>query len=283
MSGSNGVYHDAPPAFEPAVIMPPADVQGALIMQRTPEQIIDEAMRAAKAIHQVVENSSRKLLIIDGQKYLWYEHWQTLGRFYGVTVGSAADIPSRPIEIRNACGYEATAEAILVSTGAVIGRADGMCLDNEYKWVDKPDFQLRSMAQTRACAKALRNILAWVVVLAGYEPTPAEEMEGQRDRPAQHHVEAPRRRSEMPAQPTREQHVEAPRREQSRPAPSSSRNVDTRRISDGQINRLFAIARDAGYSKHDLRDYIMRLGFDTEREITRDRYQQICAAFLEGK
>ena len=41
-----------------------------------------------------------------------------------------------------------------------------------------PSFQLRSMAQTRACAKAFRNVLAWVVVLAGYKPTPAEEMQG---------------------------------------------------------------------------------------------------------
>jgi hypothetical protein len=41
-----------------------------------------------------------------------------------------------------------------------------------------PMYQLRSMAQTRACAKALRNILAWVVVLAGFKTTPAEEMEG---------------------------------------------------------------------------------------------------------
>jgi len=40
-----------------------------------------------------------------------------------------------------------------------------------------PQFQLRSMAQTRAGAKALRNALAWVVVLAGYAPTPAEEMD----------------------------------------------------------------------------------------------------------
>jgi hypothetical protein len=44
--------------------------------------------------------------------------------------------------------------------------------------VAKPLFQLRSMAQTRACAKALRSIFAWVVVLAGYKPTPAEEMTG---------------------------------------------------------------------------------------------------------
>jgi hypothetical protein len=32
------------------------------------------------------------------------------------------------------------------------------------------------MAQTRAGAKAMRNALAWVVVLAGYRPTPAEEL-----------------------------------------------------------------------------------------------------------
>lgn len=41
-----------------------------------------------------------------------------------------------------------------------------------------PLFQLRSMAQTRAQAKALRSCYAWVVVLAGYQPTPLEEMEG---------------------------------------------------------------------------------------------------------
>lgn len=41
-----------------------------------------------------------------------------------------------------------------------------------------PLFQLKSMAQTRACAKALRNVLAWVAVLAGYKPTPAEELDG---------------------------------------------------------------------------------------------------------
>jgi hypothetical protein len=42
----------------------------------------------------------------------------------------------------------------------------------------KPLFQLRSMAQTRAEAKALKQVFSWVVVLAGYKPTPAEEMTG---------------------------------------------------------------------------------------------------------
>lgn len=39
-----------------------------------------------------------------------------------------------------------------------------------------PLYQLASMAQTRANAKVLRNVLSWVAVLAGYKPTPAEEM-----------------------------------------------------------------------------------------------------------
>ena len=39
-----------------------------------------------------------------------------------------------------------------------------------------PFYQLASMAQTRANSKVLRNVLSWVVVLAGYKPTPAEEM-----------------------------------------------------------------------------------------------------------
>jgi hypothetical protein len=41
-----------------------------------------------------------------------------------------------------------------------------------------PLFQLESMSQTRAMAKALRSCYAWVVVLAGYASTPAEEMDG---------------------------------------------------------------------------------------------------------
>ena len=99
-----------------------------------------------------------------------------------------------------------------------IGRAESLCLNDEanwgmvaqYEWQDeigpdgkkiwdanlrggkggyrgkkvqvgevaKPLFQLKSMAQTRACSKVLRQVFAWIVVLAGYRPTPAEEMTG---------------------------------------------------------------------------------------------------------
>lgn len=44
-----------------------------------------------------------------------------------------------------------------------------------------PMFQLASMAQTRANAKVLGNVLRWVAVLAGFATTPAEEVEAQAD------------------------------------------------------------------------------------------------------
>lgn len=49
-----------------------------------------------------------------------------------------------------------------------------------------PLFQLSSMSQTRACAKVLRNVLSWVVVLAGYKATPAEELPVERASRAGH-------------------------------------------------------------------------------------------------
>lgn len=42
-----------------------------------------------------------------------------------------------------------------------------------------PFFQLRSMAQTRACSKAMRQVLSWVVVLAGLKPNSVEDAEFQ--------------------------------------------------------------------------------------------------------
>jgi hypothetical protein len=41
-----------------------------------------------------------------------------------------------------------------------------------------PLFQLRSMAQTRACSRVLRQVLGFVPVLAGYRATPSEELSG---------------------------------------------------------------------------------------------------------
>ena len=72
-------------------------------------------------------------------------------------------------------GYLAIAHAI-DRTGRIISGAEATCMCGELDWQGKPSFQLRSMAQTRACSKVLSNTFRHVIVFAGLCPTPAEEM-----------------------------------------------------------------------------------------------------------
>jgi len=139
-----------------------------------PQAILDGASVAAAALKGVLDNKAKKV-IISGEQYLEYEDWQTVGQFYGygVTTGDAV-----PVEIEGVKGAKAVASLLHLRTGLVLGGAEAYCLRDEENWGEKPWFQLASMAQTRAASKALRNRLAWVVVLAGYKPTPAEEMVG---------------------------------------------------------------------------------------------------------
>ena len=251
---TNGQFHEESNAIVPAIVAPPAE---ALSIQRAPEIVLDEARRAAKALADVLANKPKKC-VINGEQYLQFEDWQTLGRFYSVT---AAARTTEYVEFGDTVGFAATAEALLLANGQSIkiSSAEAMCLNDEWKWQDKPLFQLKSMAQTRAMAKCLRNVLAWIVVLAGYSPTPAEEMDGV-EKPAQPAVTAPRRKSER--------QVEAS-------------GPDTRKISDAQHNRLWAIARESTVLKTEVRELVQHFGFEDTKDITRDKYQQICARLFE--
>ena len=194
---------------------------GDIQVKRPPELVLEEAMQAAEALAKVLAGKKRKI-IMNGEQYLEFEDWQTVGRFYGVT---AKVKETAFIDYGGVQGFEAKAVAIRAD-GMEISAAEAMCLNDEENWrarskyeylyvwkngsktkedppkdqivwVDNPGkpgkkmpqkerilvgeepvplFQLKSMAQTRACAKALRNVLAWVVVLAGYKATPSEEM-----------------------------------------------------------------------------------------------------------
>ena len=141
-------------------------------LSRAPEVVLQEAQRAALALQRVVAGK-RKPVIFKGEQYLEFEDWQTVGKFYGLC---ARTFQAEPVEIFGVKGAKARAEVVDLRTGQVVGGAEAYCMRDEENWAVKPWFQLASMAQTRAGAKALRNVLAWVVVLAGYRPTPAEEL-----------------------------------------------------------------------------------------------------------
>ena len=148
-------------------------VEGSFIeLRREPSDVLDDAKKAAKALTAVIDQKPHKVMI-KGKVYLEYEDWQTVAQFYGYTAKTGDAVP---IEIDGVFGAKANAELIDFRTGMMAGGAEAYCMANEENWVRKPWFQLASMAQTRAGAKAIRNRMAWVVVLAGYSGTPAEEM-----------------------------------------------------------------------------------------------------------
>lgn len=72
--------------------------------------------------------------------------------------------------------YKVTVELEQISTGKVVGRAVALCSNQESKKKTFDEFAVLSMAQTRATGKAFRITLGWIMKLAGYEATPAEEV-----------------------------------------------------------------------------------------------------------
>ena len=153
------------------LVMEPGEQQ----LTALPSDILDDAIKASQALTSVI-NQKQRPVIINEEQYLEYEDWQTLGQFYGY---GASTGEAQLVEIAGVLGAKATAKLVNLRTGEMIGGAEAYCMRDEDRWETRPWFQLASMAQTRAGAKALRNRLAWVAVLGGYRPTPAEEMQNE--------------------------------------------------------------------------------------------------------
>jgi hypothetical protein len=179
---------------EPTTDLVPVDMP-ALMLIRTPEIVLAEAHRAAVALKDVLDKRQRKVMF-NGNRYLEFEDWSTVARFFGV---GCKVLGVRYVEYPNGVhGFTAHAEAFRAD-GVLIASAEADCLTDEPKWRARPKYvtehgrrvqrgeepvpmhQLKSMAQTRASVKTLRMALAWVVVLAGYKPTPAEELDDRAD------------------------------------------------------------------------------------------------------
>lgn len=156
----------------PVAVAPRQD----LVLQGDPEKQIEFAQKAASALMKVV-----KPVEIQGKPYLQFGGWQTLARFFGATV--AIEWTSKLIDDKDKLvGYEA--RAIVYQQGNIISSAEASCMTTEKRWKTAEEFAIKSMAQTRASAKALRNAFGWVAELAQdprtgqrLQSTPAEEMQ----------------------------------------------------------------------------------------------------------
>ena len=115
------------------------------------------------------------------KEYVTVEGWEVLGTILGIT-----PVTKIIAEIKNdngrVVGYRARAtlyrDPIIqndeIVGGTIVARAEAQA---DKTGRQKELFSIASMSQTRALGKAYRMGLSWIMKMAGFEATPAEEME----------------------------------------------------------------------------------------------------------
>lgn len=283
------------PANAAVVTQALADIDDgfSLRLQRKPEAIVAEARLCADALIAAVRRNGW-VQKFGGRDHLFFEAWAFLAAMYRVTPRTRE---TRVVQLGDVVGFEATAEAFHVPSGIVIGVADAMCMNDEDNWSSRPVyefdpkqrrkvqtgerqvplFQLRSMAQTRAQAKALKGPFSWIVAMAGYAPVAAEEMvrEGSAETagaPSPTQQNAPIASQNAPAQPTQSEQP----RERAEAQPDAGNGKRT--ITGKQASRIWALGFSQGVDKKLTGQILQGFGFQRAEEVTVDKYEEVCAA-----
>lgn len=109
---------------------------------------------------------------IQGKNYTYVEGWQFAGGLMGLF--------PKIVEVKKVEGEEikwfCEAHIINAKTGEVMSTGFALCSKKENKKSGFDEYAVLSMAQTRAIGKAYRNLIGWVMKMAGSEATPAEEV-----------------------------------------------------------------------------------------------------------
>lgn len=116
---------------------------------------------------------------ISNREHVRVEGWTLLGTMLGVfpVITETKEVPEnwRELGLEKPDGYWSRCEA-RTRDGQLVGAGEAYCLFQEANWKNRDRYALLSMSQTRSVSKALRHPLGFVVTLAGYAETPAEEM-----------------------------------------------------------------------------------------------------------
>ncbi len=135
----------------------------------------DETMHLAVDLAKFIKEN-RLYQNIQGKEYVNVEGWQYAGSRLGILpVVDELTNMSDSTEIK----YLAKVNLLNLRTEQIVGAGFAICSNKEQGRKYYQEYAIASMAQTRAIGKAYRNILAWIIRAAGYEPTPAEEMDYQ--------------------------------------------------------------------------------------------------------
>jgi len=202
-----------------------------------------EGPKVSQMLREVM-NKKEKKVFFNGKEYAEFSDLQVISDYYGLSIKTHA---STPVEIHRVKGFKAEAD-LINANGIVVGGAEAYCMQDEVNWAKKPLFQLSSMAQTRAACKAISNRYRWVVAMAGYGTTPAEELP-----------------------------QEEPQKVATGGVTGLPAHLDKRTITEKQAKRFYAIAKSAGKSDDTIKVYL-KAEFGAERTsyITADRYESSC-------
>ena len=110
---------------------------------------------------------------IKGKNYVNVEGWQIAGAFTGTF-----PIVEVVENLSQGDTYKYRAEVSLRDKdGNKVGYGVAICTNQEAGKKNFDEYAVASMAQTRAVGKAYRMKIGWLLKVAGYETTPAEEMD----------------------------------------------------------------------------------------------------------
>lgn len=150
-----------------------------LVVKDTPTDVVEFAQEAAKKLMDIVNAEGLAKVFKRGAKpHIFYEGWATVARFYNCTIAGEEAEPVGDMNAKHQFPMFKAKANILDVDGRIIGSATAYCGRDESNWRTRDNYAIASMAQTRAGSKAARMVFSWVVVLAGYSATPAEEMDG---------------------------------------------------------------------------------------------------------
>jgi len=157
----------------------------AVVNINSPKALADFAKELKKFI---VENEL--YTNIKGKNYVHVEGWQ----FAGASMGIFPIIEKvEDISVEGNIKYRAEVKLTQISTDKTVGYGIAICSNKEDKKKSFDEYAVASMAQTRAVGKAFRLSIGWIMKLAGYEATAAEEADSIKDE-----GEAVNTKSDMP-------------------------------------------------------------------------------------
>lgn len=114
---------------------------------------------------------------IKGKNYVNVEGWQIAGAFTGVF-----PIVEKVENQSEGSYFKYRAEVTLRDKdNNIVGSGMAICTNKEVGKTNFDEYAVASMAQTRAVGKAFRMKIGWLLKVAGYETTPAEEMDAIQD------------------------------------------------------------------------------------------------------